>query len=144
VVEEAQAVLTGLEGAACNPSLAQTEQIGPHFFLAELIGRAAVMLGQPIYGPGVDLLRPHSQAARVMSSIIRARRGMTSPLPQPSAKSFRPTCYWGSPEDLFKSYATLTRIPDQEGVISSAPRARSHQLPDAVPVERNDEKTGRV
>jgi len=60
VIEKAQAVLTGLEGAASNPSLAQSKQIGPHFFFVELIGRAAVMLGQPVDGLGVDLLRPHS------------------------------------------------------------------------------------
>lgn len=38
VVEETQAVLAGLEGAACNRSLAQAEQVGSHLFLAELIG----------------------------------------------------------------------------------------------------------
>ena len=46
VIEKAQAVLSGLEGAACNPSLAQVEQVGPNLFLAELIGRAAIMRGK--------------------------------------------------------------------------------------------------
>src|SRR5580692_10254697 len=37
-VEETQAVLTGFEGAACHPSLAQTEQVASHLFLTQLIG----------------------------------------------------------------------------------------------------------
>src|SRR5271165_2294518 len=61
VVEEAKAVLTGLEGAACHALLAQAEQVTPHLFLAELIGRAAVMRGQPAYCLDVDLPRSLSQ-----------------------------------------------------------------------------------
>ena len=39
-VEETQAILAGLEGAARNPSLAQVEQVAPYLLLAELIRRA--------------------------------------------------------------------------------------------------------
>src|SRR5271165_7491987 len=60
-VEKPQTVLAGLERAACHPPLAQVEQIGPHLFLAELIGRASVMRGQPAHRLGVDLLCPQSQ-----------------------------------------------------------------------------------
>src|SRR4051794_34641690 len=60
-VEETQAILAGLEGAARNPSLAQVEQVAPYLFLAELIRRAAVMRSQPVHRLGVDSLRPESQ-----------------------------------------------------------------------------------
>src|SRR5271166_289601 len=60
-VKETQAVLAGLEGAACHPSLAQAEQVAPDLFLAELIGRAPVMRSQPAYCLDVDLPRSLSQ-----------------------------------------------------------------------------------
>jgi hypothetical protein len=64
LIEKAQAILAGLEGAACRPLLAQAEKIGSHLFLAELIGRAAVMRRQPIHRLGVDLLCPLSQSGQ--------------------------------------------------------------------------------
>jgi hypothetical protein len=54
LIEKAQAVVAGLEGATGCPALAQAEQIGPHFLFAELIGRAAVMRRQPAYRVDVD------------------------------------------------------------------------------------------
>jgi hypothetical protein len=54
MIEKAQPVLAGLEGAAGRPALAQAEQIAPHVLLAELIRRAAVMRRQPADRPDVD------------------------------------------------------------------------------------------
>src|ERR1700674_1963245 len=104
-VEETQAVLAGLEGAACNPPLAQVEQVGPNLFLAELIGRAAVMLGQLVNSPDIDLTRsrgqpgqghvlnhPHTQWRHggLLSLMVRratarppARKDTSSPHPRP-------------------------------------------------------------
>src|SRR5258708_2537134 len=61
LVIETKAVMTGLEGAACHPSLAQAEQVAPHLFLAEQIGRAVVMRGQPAHRLNVELSRSLSQ-----------------------------------------------------------------------------------
>src|SRR5271157_1846068 len=63
-IEETQAILTGLEGAACHSSLPQAEQVAPHFFIAELVGRAAVMRGQSAHRLDVDLLRSLSQSGQ--------------------------------------------------------------------------------
>src|ERR1700690_3916913 len=104
-VEETQTVLAGLEGAACNPPLAQVEQVGPNLFLAELIGRAAVMLGQLVNSPDIDLTRsrgqpgqghvlnhPHTQWRHggLLSLMVRratarppARKDTSSPHPRP-------------------------------------------------------------
>ena len=41
--------MTDLEGAACHASLAQAEQVVPHLFFAEQIGRAVVMRSQPAH-----------------------------------------------------------------------------------------------
>jgi len=64
LVEETQAVMTGLEGAAGHSSLAQAEQVAPHLFLAEQVGRAAVMRRQPAHRLDVELPRPFSQSGR--------------------------------------------------------------------------------
>src|SRR3984885_15470978 len=64
VKEETQAILTGLEGAACYASLPQPEQVAPHLFLAELGGGSAVMRGQSTHRLDVDLLRSLSQSGQ--------------------------------------------------------------------------------
>ena len=56
--------MTGLEGAACRAPLAQAEQVTPHLFLTEQIGRAAVMRRQPAHRLDVELPRPLSQSGQ--------------------------------------------------------------------------------
>ena len=56
--------MTDLEGAACHASLAQAEQVVPHLFFAEQIGRAVVMRSQPAHRLDVDLPRPFRQSGQ--------------------------------------------------------------------------------
>jgi hypothetical protein len=64
LIEKAQAVLAGLEGAARRAALAQAEQIGPHLLLAELVRRAVVMRRQPAYRLDVDIPRSLGQTGQ--------------------------------------------------------------------------------
>jgi len=63
-VVETQPVMTGLEGAARHIPLAHAEQVAPHRFFAEQIGRAAVMRRQPAHRLDVQLPRPFSQSGQ--------------------------------------------------------------------------------
>jgi hypothetical protein len=56
--------MTRPEGAASHPLLAQAEQVAPHLFLAEQVGRAVVMRSQPTHRLYVDLLRSPSQSGQ--------------------------------------------------------------------------------
>src|SRR5260370_31082100 len=56
--------MIGLEGAACRPSLAQAEQVGPHLSLTEQMGRAAVMRSQPAHRLDIELPRPFSRSGQ--------------------------------------------------------------------------------
>src|SRR5579864_781567 len=81
-LEKLNAMLIVMERSTCDPPVAQRDQVGANLLLAQRIGRASIMRGQPANRGDIASLRPQPQSPQlhVFDHALTQRRHHCSPL----------------------------------------------------------------